>query len=251
MVMSPESYHPLIGGLSPLCYRAGRTVMRPYYEHGGITIYHGDCREILPTLTADVLVTDPPYGVNLGHHGASTETRGWLAKGVYASYEDTPENFRVVVVPAITLALGLVKRGLVFTTDTGLRELPPYSAIGGVFLPAGMGRTCWGFQNFAYCALYGTAPSLEKGAKPTGIKSTEAADKVGHPCPKPYGWMTWAVSLAAQPTDTVLDPFAGSGTTLEAAKNLGRKAIGIEIEERYCEIAAERLAQEVLPLGMA
>jgi site-specific DNA-methyltransferase (adenine-specific) len=224
--------------------------MKPYYEHAGITIYHGDCRDVLPQIEADVLISDPPYGVNLGHHAAATETRGWLAKGAYESYDDTPENFRVVVVPAIFTALSRVKRGLVFTTGTGLRELPAYDAVGGVFLPAGMGRTCWGFQNHSFCALYGVAPELQKGAKPTGITSTEIADKVAHPCPKPYGWMTWAVQLASLHGETVLDPFAGSGTTLEAAKNLGRKAIGIEIEERYCEIAAKRLQQEVLPLEM-
>jgi site-specific DNA-methyltransferase (adenine-specific) len=222
--------------------------MKPYYEHGGITIYNGDCRDVLPCVAADVLVCDPPYGVNLGKHSAAKETRGWLAKGQYASYDDTPENFANVVVPAIALALTVVKRGLVFSSGTGLRVLPPYDSVGGVFLPAGMGRTRWGFQNFAFCALYGTAPNLHKGARPSGISSTESADKVDHPCPKPYGWMAWAVGWASLPDEVVIDPFAGSGTTLEAAKNLGRRAIGIEIEERYCEIAAKRLSQEVLPL---
>lgn len=225
--------------------------MRPYYDQSGVTIYHGDCREILPSLSADALITDPPYGVNLGHHAAATETRGWLAKGAYASYDDTPDNFNMIVIPAIRTALGCVKRGLVFTTATALQSLPPYQAVGGVFLPAGMGRSCWGFQNFAFCALYGTAPALEKGAHPTGLSSTEGAEKVAHPCPKPYGWMTWAVQLASLHGETVIDPFSGSGVTLQAAKNLGRKAIGIEIDERYCEIAAKRLQQEVLPLELA
>ena len=222
--------------------------MKSYYEHAGITIYHGDCREILPEVSADVLNTDPPYGVNLGHHAAATETRGWLAKGAYASYDDTPENFTAIVIPAIAMALRQVKRGAVFTSGTGLRLLPPYDAVGGVYLPAGMGRTCWGFQNFAFCALYGTAPELHKGAHPTGISSALSADKVDHPCPKPYRWMAWAVMLASLRGETVIDPFCGSGTTLEAAKNLDRKAIGIELEESYCEIAARRLEQEILPL---
>ena len=225
--------------------------MTPYYSHGGIVIYHEDARVIAGSVSADALVTDPPYGVNLGHHAAATETRGYLAKGAYASYDDTPENFRSVVVPTVALFLERVKRGLVFTTGTGLRDLPAYAAVGGVFLPAGSGRTCWGFQNFAFCALYGTAPNLHKGAKPTGIASTETADKLAHPCPKPYGWMTWAVMLASLHGETVVDPFMGSGTTLVAAKRLGRNAIGIEIEERYCEIAARRLQQEALPLEVA
>lgn len=229
--------------------RAG-AVLTPYYEQDGVTIYHGDCRDVLPSLLCDALITDPPYGVNLGSHGAANETRGWLAKGAYASYNDTPENFSDIVIPALTIALTRVKRGLVFTSGTGLRDLPPYSAAGGVFLPAGMGRTCWGFQNFAFCAFYGIAPNLHKGAKPTGITSTEAADKVEHPCPKPYGWMVWAVTLASLHGEVVLDPFCGSGTTLAAAKQCGRRAIGIELEEKYCEISAKRLQQGALPLEM-
>lgn len=223
--------------------------MKPYYDHAGIRIYHADCREWLASVPAclrvDALITDPPYGVNLGKHAAASETRNFLAKGSYASYDDTPEHFLEIVVPAVSDALSKSTRGLVFASGTGLRLLPPYQALGGVFLPSGKGCTCWGFQNFAFCALYGIAPSLEKGRKPTGISSTVAADKVQHPCPKPYEWMTWAVSLASIPDETVLDIFAGSGTTLEACKNLGRKAIGIEIEEKYCEIAAKRLSQEV------
>jgi site-specific DNA-methyltransferase (adenine-specific) len=81
------------------------------------------------------------------------------------------------------------------------------------------------------------------------MRSSETADKTDHPCPKPYGWMAWAICLASEDGETVLDPFMGSGTTLRAAKDLGRKAIGIEIEERYCEIAAKRMRQEVLPLA--
>lgn len=220
--------------------------MKPYYEESGITIYHADCREVLPTLSADVMVTDPPYGVNLGSHGAANETRGWLAKKGYESYDDTPENFDEIVLPSIKLALSIVTRALVFTSDTGLQKLPSYQAVSAIFLPSGMGRTCWGFQNLAFFALYGKAPHLEKGAKPTAFASTETADKNGHPCPKPLRWITWAVNLTSDVGETILDPFMGSGTTLRAAKDLGRKAIGIEIEEKYCEIAAKRLAQGVL-----
>jgi site-specific DNA-methyltransferase (adenine-specific) len=223
----------------------------PYYDHAGVTIYHGDSRDVLPRLAADVLITDPPYGVNLGKHAAAKETRGWLAKKGYESYDDTPENFLAVVVPVIRLALASVRRGLVFCSDTGLQQLPTFDALGGVFLPSGMGRTKWGFQNFSFCALYGVAPELHGGARPTGISSTAIAEKNGHPCPKPEAWMRWAVALVSRAGEIVIDPFAGSGTTLRAAKDLGRRAIGIEIEERYCEIAAKRLAQEVLYPALA
>lgn len=227
--------------------------MQPYYEHGGITIYHGDCREVLPALGADVAVTDPPYGVNLGDHGGATDGRKShvLVKGRYASYEDTPENFDRIIVPAIRQTLGIVERALVFAAGHMLWKLPPADAVGGVFLPAACGRCAWGYNSFAHAALYGKAPDLHLGASPIGIKSTDRASGHGHPCAKPTSWMLWAVSLVSREGELVLDPFMGSGTTLRAAKDLGRRAIGIEIEERYCEIAANRLQQEVLQFSEA
>ncbi len=232
--------------------------MKPYYSEAGIEIYHGNSWKLLPTLHEEkrncdiwVLVTDPPYGVNLGKHlGANDGRRDHvLVKGGYDSYEDTPANFKYTIAPIIELCIGdMCCRGLVFCAGHMACELPSPDAIGGVFLPAACGRTRWGYNSFAHCLLYGRAPNLNLGAKAIGISSTETAPDCGHPCPKPIGWMTWAVSLASQDSDTILDPFMGSGTTLRAAKDLGRKAIGIEIEERYCEIAAKRLAQEVLAL---
>jgi hypothetical protein len=145
-------------------------------------------------------------------------------------------------------ALAIVDRGLVFAAGHMMWNLPRPSAIGGVFLPAAVGRCAWGYNSFAHALLYGKAPDLNKGARATGIWSTATAQPNGHPCPKPYPWMAWAVMFASRHGETVLDPFAGSGTTLEAAKNLNRRAIGIEIEERYCEITAKRLSQGVLDL---
>lgn len=221
--------------------------MTPYYKHDGITIYHCDARDIIPSLSADVLVTDPPYGVNLGAHAGASETRpGFLAKGPYASYDDTPENLRAVVVPIVESALAITLRGAVFCAGGKIGAFPEPSTVGGVYLPAGCGRTAWGFQGLAHIMFYGSAPNLHLGARATVIRSTEQSEKNGHPCPKPIGWMTWLIGLASLPGETLLDPFMGSGTTLRAAKDLGRHAIGIEINERYCEIAAKRLSQEVL-----
>jgi DNA modification methylase len=89
--------------------------------------------------------------------------------------------------------------------------------------------------------MYGNAPDLHKGAKHTAIESSETADKNGHPCPKPTGWMTWAVDLASRYGETVLDPFMGSGTTGVSAVQLGRHFIGIELEPKYFDIACIRL----------
>lgn len=223
--------------------------MSPYYQDDWVTLYHGDCRNFIDALDFDVLVTDPPYGVNLGNYYRAARNgsnyRG-LQKAGYASYQDTEANFLETVVPALWMALDRSRRGLVFCAGHMVWHLPPADAIGGVFIPAATGRTKWGFNSFSHALLYGKIPHV--GSRPTGIRSTATADGFGHPTEKPLSWMLWAVSLASRAGETILDPFAGGGTTLRAAKDLGRKAIGIEIEGSYCEIAARRCAQEVLDL---
>lgn len=224
--------------------------MKPYYSENGITIYHGDCREILPTLDkVDLVLTDPPYGVNLGNHAGSSEKRpNFLSKQGYLSYEDSYENFLKIVIPAVNLAINQSDRSIVFCAGTMMWDFPRPAAVGGIYLPAACGRNAWGFSSLVHVMFYGKAPDLHLGSKSIAIRSTEAAEKNGHPTTKPIKWLTWLVSLGSRQNETVLDPFMGSGTTLRAAKDLGRKAIGIEIEEKYCEIAVKRLAQEVLPL---
>jgi hypothetical protein len=220
--------------------------MRPYYEQDGIVIYHGDCAELLPQISPTVLITDPPYGVELG----SSDSRGGrhgLAKSQYASYEDTFDNFMMIVVPAINDALSRVIRGAVFAGKHITRYAPP-DALGGIYCPSAIGRGRWGFTQFFPVLLYGYCPTLHLGARHTVLYSTEVSEQNGHPCPKPIGWMHWLVNLVSQPNDVLVDPFMGSGTTLVAAKRFGRKAIGIELEEKYCEIAAKRLAQGALDL---
>jgi hypothetical protein len=130
---------------------------------------------------------------------------------------------------------------------------PRPTHLGAIFYPSGAGMGPWGFTCWQPIHFYGPDPYLEdgKGSRPDSFSTTEAAEQNGHPCPKPIGTMKWLVERVSRPGETILDPFMGSGTTLRAAKDLGRKAIGIEIEEKYCEIAAERLGQEVLDLGAA
>lgn len=224
-------------------------MIEPYYDEDGITIYHGDAAAVLPELPpVDLLLTDPPYGVGLGNHADARETRAGvgLKKQAYASYDDTHENFVGQVVPIVAAALAMSARGMVFCAGTNMWDFPRPDCVSAVFLPAGQGRTCWGFQNFAHFLLYGTAPGLQHGAKNIGLRSTDRAQPNGHPCPKPVSWMKWAVELGSSPTDLVLDPFMGSGTTLVAAKQLGRRAIGIELDRDYCDIAIDRLAQRSL-----
>lgn len=232
--------------------------MKPYYEHGGITIYHGDCREVLPGLEADVMVTDPPYGV-----GLKTKTSDYRQSAAFDNgaslkastlYEDSAEHVAALIQEAIPLALSLVERGLVYCGVRMLLRYPDPSSIGSVFTPNGAGVCSWGFQTSHPILFYGKDPFLQdgRGSRPNGFR-TEQPNKehFDHPCPKPIGWMRWAVLRVSREAETILDPFMGSGTTLRAAKDLGRQAIGIEIEERYCEIAAKRLGQEVLPYAEA
>jgi len=221
--------------------------MTPYYQHDGITIYCGDCREILPELPkVDLVLTDIPYGVGLGSTAGSGGKHG-LVRGAYASYDDSFANYCSVIVPALELALSMSERGAVFCGQH-IQELPKANAIGGIYCPAGSGRHPWGFKTFLPVMFYGNAPDIHKGAKPNTLQSTATAEKNGHPCPKPVEWMQWLVNLGSREGETILDPFMGSGTTLVAAKRLGRQAIGIEIEERYCEIAARRVEAERLTL---
>jgi DNA modification methylase len=212
--------------------------MTPYYSDDAVTIYHGDCREIVPTIAADCVVTDPPYAINLEYSGKFMDDAiylGELTKGVLAQLIASTE--RVVITPGVG----------------NMYRYPEPKWVLCWFEAAGNGSGPWGFCTWQPVLVYGKDPYLQdgKGRRPDGriftshVRSVDTGD---HPCPKPYDVMTWLVERTTRQADTILDPFMGSGTTLRAAKDLGRKAIGIEIEERYCEIAVKRLAQEVLAL---
>jgi len=216
----------------------------PYYEDDRCTIYHADCFAVLPCITFDVFVTDPPYGVALGKSAGSGGKHGLQREG-YSMLTDSFDEWLGLVPPVMHMITRRAKRGAAFT-GPHINEQPKAAAIGGVYCPAASGRHSWGFKTFLPVLFYGTAPNLHKGAKPNTLHSNATADKNGHPCPKPTEWMRWLVSLVAEESDVVVDPFMGSGTTLVAAKLDGRRAIGIEIEEQYCEIAAKRLSQGVL-----
>lgn len=220
--------------------------VEPYFRDDAVAIYHADCRDILPKIPqVDLVLTDPPYGINLGSHEGARETRpGLLIR--HGGYEDTPTYFSEVVVPAIKLALSLALRSMIFCVPPSMWQLPAPDAIGGMFIAGAVGRNRWGWSNLIHCLLYGCAPNLQNGARPTAMAGNATAEQTGHPTTKPLVWLRWATALGSAEGDTILDPFMGSGTTLRAAKDLGRYAIGIEIEEKYCEIAKRRMAQGVL-----
>ena len=213
--------------------------MTPYYEHNGITIYHGDCREILPRLgPADLLLTDPPYGIGEARGKNKSRSRIALAKDYgSAAWDDRPP-------PAWLIELMREKATWQIIFGGNYFSLPPSS--------------CWlvwdkdnGDNDFADCELAWTnlpRAVRRKRHRWAGMlqENMGAKEEREHPTQKPLHVMTWALSLAPSEVVTVLDPFMGSGTTLVAAKQLGKSAIGIEAEERYCEVAARRLGQGVL-----
>lgn len=227
--------------------------MTPYYADDLVTIYHGDCREW--TDTVDVLITDPPYGVNLvtktsDYRGSDAFDNGASLRADIL-YQDDPEHVRSLVRDVIPYLIALADRALIFPGARMMFAYPEPSAVGAVFMPNGAGRSPWGFQTAHPILYYGKDPFLAdgKGSRPNGFRDEQPnRERINHPCPKPLTWMRWAVVRASREGETVLDPFMGSGTTLVAAKSLGRKSIGIEIEERYCEVAARRCSQEVLGL---
>lgn len=208
-------------------------MIEPYYQDEAVTIYHADAREVLPLLSGiDLVLTDPPYGVNVE----------------CGSFEDTPANVAALMADVVPLLRRYGAPVLITTGITSLFSYPRPDWVLNWFMPNAAGVGPWGFCTWQPIIAYGKDPYAGKGSRPDGVERLVAqSEQNGHPCPKPLAIMRWLVARGTTaPGQLVLDPFMGSGTTLRAAKDLGRKAIGIEIEERYCEIAAKRMAQGVL-----
>lgn len=209
--------------------------MKPYYDHAGITIYHGDCREILPRLPkVDAVITDPPYGIR------ADETRPIGPRGVLNGWKDYGDTSWDRERPSKEVF------------ELILAAAPAQAIWGGNYfadlLPPTMGWLVWdkGQRDFtlADCELCWT--SRQKAARVITYSRAEARlEAKYHPTQKALPVMKWCISQMGLPK-TMVDPFMGSGTTLVAAKDLGLRAIGIERDEKYCAMAAERLAQETL-----
>ena len=213
--------------------------MTPYFQRDGITIYHADCRDVLPTLepgSVDLVLTDPPYGVNFKYTDA---------------YQDKEDAYREWMLPVFE---EMRRVGKLVMLTTGMRHLWMYPPATWVMCWAKPGSTrqsaLGGFSEWEPVLVYGKRRIWNdfKYLPDAANHSRESGD---HPCPKPVRMARWLVAEGSDENALILDPFMGSGTTLRAAMDLGRKAIGIEIEERYCEIAAKRLQQAVLPLMVA
>jgi DNA modification methylase len=215
---------------------------KPYYQDNYVTLYHGDCRQIVPMLGRfDLLLTDPPYGINADNR------KRILSRSNAAKARDYGETkWDDSAPPRWVLDM--------------LRDAATHQILwGGNYydaLPPARGWLVWdkvnGDNDFADCELAWT--NLEMAVRKfewrwAGMLQQNMANKDvrEHPTQKPQALMTWCLSFAPD-AKTVLDPFAGSGTTGRACKDLGKQCVLIEREESYCEIIARRMGQEVLAL---
>jgi len=215
----------------------------PYYEDESVAIYHGDCREITEWLLADVLITDPPYGtesvgwdVSYGRGQNRRHGRADMAPGAIANDADGSVRDQV-------LAMWGSRPACVFGSPR--RPDPPGEWADRLVWDKkrpGMNGGPWRYRHES---IYVTAGFVR--TNDAAVSIIEAwPDQTQHIHAKPHTLMLRLV--AAAPPGVIADPFMGSGSTLVAARELGRRAIGIEVDERYCEIAARRLDQGVLAL---
>lgn len=209
--------------------------MKPYYEQEGITIYHGDCREIFPTLPpVGLVLTDPPYGIN---HPTDYKDRG---RGGFADCRNYPPVHGDS--EAFDPTLWIEQPAILFGANYFADKLPPTSG----WLVWDKQRPDELDQSTCELAWSNCVKGVRRIAYLWNGAIRQGDQQLQHPTEKPIAVMKWCLSLRwTRGFQLILDPFMGSGTTLRAAKDLGRQAIGIEIEERYCEIAANRLRQQV------
>jgi len=219
--------------------------MKPYYQDDRVTLYHGDCREVTEWLEADVLVTDPPYGMRLSA-GVGIYRRGVRSSNARAVAGDDTTAAR-----DDAIALWGAKPAIVFGTWRIARpsgELRHRAIWHKAGMTSGSIRAAVMTQDeevyFLGSGWRASAPPLMSVITTRESRSHAVKD---HPTPKPIDLMSALVDRC--PAGVIADPFAGSGSTLVAAKALGRHAIGVELEERYCEVIAKRLAQDVLDFG--
>jgi len=205
----------------------------PYYADDAVTLYLGDCLEVDAWLQADVLVTDPPYGM--------AHVSGWKRRPIAGD--------RTVHARDAALARWGERPALVFGRWTeprpeGVRarlvwDKGEWPGMGDLSFP-------WGPSDEEVYVI-GSGWSGKREGTVVRVNRLGGAASVDHPTPKPVSLMERL--LVKCPPGVIADPFAGSGSTLVAAKTLGRKAIGVELDERYCEVIAKRLAQDVLDFG--
>lgn len=229
--------------------------MKPYHEEKGIKIFHGDCREVLPTLedkSVDLVLTDPPYGIGFNYGTGFKDAENGYIEWLWPVCE--------------TAEIKLKPSGyfLIFQAAKNARQYAEWFprpwrliALPKLFVQIRPTDLQWATDYGLLWQQEGDRKRIPKESQPNAARDWFLSKTTlqgrgtllsGHPCPRPIDTIRYLVQCLSPLDGAVLDPFMGAGTSLLAAKILGRTATGIEIEERYCEIAARRLSQEVLPL---
>ena len=204
---------------------------------GDCRLILGDCLEVMPLLgKVDAVVTDPPYGIGFP----------------YNSHEDTPENLEALIQGMVPIARKMASRVVITPGNTNVFRYPPADWIGAWTWDTTTARGFWGWSQWQPILLYGEDVWPGTNSKGGPLKSDRIhfsggeakinhADGGGHTCPKPLAFMEKLIGRFTEFGDTILDPFMGSGTTLVACAKMGRKGIGIELDQDYFEIACKRV----------
>lgn len=219
---------------------------RVYWEQEGVTLYHSRAEDLLPVLACQptLIFADPPYNVGLAYESTDDrrpgpEYRDWCAAWL--------AQCRTLCTGAVLVTPGAVNMRLWLAEIEQPRWVMAWTKSFS-HSRARLGKPD-GYQRWEPILVYGrAATSVESDWVHTVMQPTP--DVSWHPCPKPVGLLRWLVERFTAPGDLVLDPFAGSGTTLVAAQSLGRRAIGIESEQRYCDWMRWRLGHQTLPLPL-
>ena len=225
----------------------GAIGVTPYFRDEAVVIYHADCRDILPLMPkVDLVLTDPPWGSNTNTDsrrftGGNRALRRGEGRDDWGHIEGDDEPFDPLpwleCAPAVLWGANHFAASLPVGTWLVWVKRAPH-LYGSFLSDCELAWQSGGAGVYAYEEQF-----------PPPSRMREGNGQCLHPTQKPLGLMKWCLERFPN-AQTILDPFMGSGTTLRAAKDLGRYAIGIEIEERYCEIAAKRMAQMVMPLPL-
>ena len=230
--------------------------MNPYYQDDLVTLHMGDCAKVLrslPDKSFGAVITDPPYSERTHEKSKSNKGKGHRVKAI------TFDAMNTESLTDLLAEMGRVSKGWVIATldyrhaieydvspPPGLKVLRVGVWVKTNPMPQiSADRPGQGWEAICYMHRADSKPKWNGGGR-AGNYVLPTSRNTGHPTAKPLPMLEDFMEKFTEPGDTILDPFAGSGTTLRAAKNCGRKAIGVEIDEQYCRIIKERLAQEVL-----
>lgn len=241
--------------------------MKPYYADDSVTLWHGDCREVLADMaerSVDCVITDPPYS-DRTHEMTRSNSNGAkrhgnrVLSGSFGFNSITAEALSAILSDAGRVSRRWVVANLDYRHAFAFQDSPPEGLRllrVGVWVKTNPNpqisgdRPAQGWEAIGYMHRADVRPAWSGGGRAANFVMPNAQNH-GHPTTKPLDMVRQFVQWFTEPGDTILDPFAGSGTTLRAAIDEGRRAIGVELYEPYCELIAKRLAQGVLDFGSA